>query len=73
MCARAKAGKLRRSGRRDSVHCGRGGPAYPVSSQGKGMASRGLCVLWGAGAGMWGKHSEGCSRELCDAKSAWRW
>ena len=31
------------------------------------MASRGL---WGAGAG---KHSEGCSRELCEAKMAWRW
>eukprot|EP00966_Prymnesium_polylepis_P232028 5367939-Prymnesium_polylepis.1 len=31
------------------------------------MASRGL---WGAGAG---KRSEGCSRELCEAKMAWRW
>eukprot|EP00966_Prymnesium_polylepis_P166274 3843516-Prymnesium_polylepis.1 len=31
------------------------------------MASEGL---WGAGAG---NVSEGCSRELCDAKSARRW
>eukprot|EP00966_Prymnesium_polylepis_P297981 6885398-Prymnesium_polylepis.1 len=26
-------------------------------------------ALWGAAAG---KHSEGCSRELCEAKIAWR-
>eukprot|EP00966_Prymnesium_polylepis_P228455 5287296-Prymnesium_polylepis.1 len=35
------------------------------AANGKGMASEGL---WGAGAG---KLSEGCSRELCDAKTAY--
>eukprot|EP00966_Prymnesium_polylepis_P137882 3186293-Prymnesium_polylepis.1 len=40
----------------------------PFSANRKAMASE---ALWGAAAGTC-KHSEGCSRELCEAKIAWR-